>query len=142
MRLARQLLAKHFLRTRHARQISRSIERDLHRSSLTLYRRVERLANPPHGVADEVHADVRIVFIGRAHESRVRLAHEIAERDAAILVLLRYRKRETEVGSNQLRPGVFTDVVRLSSAHLSRELLLLERSEHRLTSQLLDIEIK
>src|SRR5690349_9973635 len=103
---------------------------------------MERLTNPPDRVADEVDADVRIVLVGGADESRVRLAHEIRERDTAILVLLGDRECEAEIGADQLGSRRVPLVIRGGAAHLAGELLLLVRLEHRLAAELFYIEIQ
>src|SRR6185437_9458004 len=96
---------------RDTRQVSRTVQRHLHRTPLALHGRVERLANPPYRVADEIHADVRIVFVRRAHQSGVRLAHQITERHAAVLVLLGNGKCKAQVGANELGASLLAHVV-------------------------------
>src|SRR6185503_10741231 len=142
IRFSRQLLTQHFLRAGHARQVGRSIERYLDRAPLLLHRRVQRLANPPHGVADEVHADVRIVLVRGAHETGVRLTDQIAEGDPAVLVLFGDGKSKAQVRANQLGAGTFALAVVLGAAHLAGELLLLLGVEHGLAPQLIDVEIQ
>jgi hypothetical protein len=119
-----------------------SIERDLHSSPLPLHRRVQRLADPPYGVADEVHADIGIVLVRRADETSIGLAHQVAERYPAILVLLGNRKREPEVGANELGPGSFPHIIARGAAHLARKILLLQRRQNRLPTQLIDVQIQ
>src|SRR4051812_23628242 len=103
---------------------------------------MERLPNPPDGVTNEIHADVRIVLVRGANESGVRLADQVAQRHTAILVLLGDGKGEAKVGPNQLGPRLLARLVIGRSPHRSGELLLLLRREHRLPTQLLDIKIQ
>ena len=103
---------------------------------------MKRLSNPPHRVADEVDPDLGIVLICRAHETGIRLADQIAQRYAAILILLGHGEREPEVRANQFRPCRFTGVVILRAPHGARKFLLLLGVQYRLAAQLSNIKVE
>jgi len=66
---------------------------------------MQRLPDPPHRVTDEVDPDIRIVLVRGAAQPSVRLAHQILEREPAMLVLLGDRDANRRFALiNDLRP--------------------------------------
>ena len=63
------------------------------------------LADPPHGVGDEVVALLHVEALDGVHEPDVALADEVRERKALVLVLLGHVDDEAEVRPDQLLLG-------------------------------------
>ena len=61
-----------------------------------------RLADPPHGVGDELHALIGIELPGRGEQAHVALADQIGERQSAVLVFLGDGDDEAQVALHQL----------------------------------------
>ena len=100
--LAAELLPQVFGGPHDAREVGRAVERHPHRPALARERGQDRLADPPHGVGDELDALVGIEFAGGGEEADVALADQVGEREAAVLVLLGHRDDEAEVALHQL----------------------------------------
>ena len=60
------------------------------------------LADPPHRIADELDAFGLVELMGGADETEVALIDEIGKRHPLVLILLRHRHHEPEVGADQL----------------------------------------
>ena len=82
----------------------------------------DRLADPPHGVRDELHALVRIELPGGGEQADVAFADEVDERQAAVLVLLGDGDDEAQVALHELLQRVL-----VAGADLPGELDLLRR---------------
>src|SRR5436190_11571815 len=121
-RLAPQRLAQIFRRAHDARQVGGAVQRHADRAALTRERSEDRLANPPHGVRNELHALIGIELAGGGEQPDVAFADEIGERQPAVLILLRDRDHEPEVALHELLHRLL-----IAGAHLARErdLLLL-----------------
>src|SRR5687768_10607029 len=66
-----------------------AVERHPHDAALLGQRLEDRLADPPHGVADELDALRLVELMGRPDQTEVSLVDEVRERYALVLVLLR-----------------------------------------------------
>src|SRR5882724_3108055 len=84
----------------------------------------DRLADPPHGVRDELHALVRVELPGRREQPDVPLADQVGKGQATVLVLLGDRDHEAQVALHQLLHRLL-----VAGAHLpgERDLLLLSK---------------
>ena len=85
-RLAVQVLAQFVLHADHAREFVRPVQRQAHDPSLLREGGENGLPNPPHGVADELHALVRIELLRGGDETDVPLLHEIEEAEALVAI--------------------------------------------------------
>ena len=86
----------------------------------------DRLADPPHGVGDELDALVGIELPRGGEQADVALADQVGEREAAVLVLLGDRDDEAEVALDQLLHRLL-----VAGADLPRDGDLLLRREQR-----------
>src|SRR5881394_4645207 len=121
-RLAPQRLAQILRRAHDARQVGGAVQRHADRAALPRERSEDRLANPPHGVRNELHALIGIELAGGGEQPDVAFADEIGERQPAVLILLRDRDHEPEVALHELLHRLL-----IAGAHLARkrDLLLL-----------------
>src|SRR6266550_422837 len=101
-RLSTQRLPEILGSAHDAGQIRGPIQRHAHRTALPRECGENRLANPPHGVRDELDALIGIELARRREQTDVALADEIGERQAAILVLLGDGNHEAQVALYQL----------------------------------------
>jgi hypothetical protein len=97
----------------------------------------DRLADPPNGVGDELHPLVRVELPGRGEETQVSFADEIAEPEAAVLVLLGDRDDEPEIPLDQL-----LHCVGIAGLDQARDRHLLLRGEQRGLTYLKEILIE
>ena len=125
-RLAIELLAQDLARLDDAREVGRAVERHAHRAALARERGEDRLANPPHGVRDELDALIGIELSRSGEQADVALTDEIDERQSAVLVLLGDGDDEAQVALDELLQRVL-----IAGANLLRELDLLRTLEER-----------
>ena len=102
VRLAAQLLAQGLGRFDDAREVGRAVQRNPHRAALAGQRGENRLADPPHGVGDELHALVGVELPGGGEQPDVALADQVDEGQAAVLILFRHGNDEAQVALHQL----------------------------------------
>src|ERR1041385_7618264 len=107
------------------------------RAALPRERGEDRLADPPHGVGDELHALIGIEFARGGEQADVALADQIGERQAAVLVFLRHRDHEPQVALDEFLHGVL-----IAGAHLPRERDLLLLREQRSLGDLVQVLIE
>ena len=100
--LAAELLTKDLRALDDAREIGCAVERHANGAPLLRKRRENRLANPPDGVGDELHALIGIELPRGGEEADVAFADEIDERHAAILIFLRDGDDEAEIALDEL----------------------------------------
>src|SRR3989449_405065 len=101
-RLAAQGLPQVLRRPHDARQIGGPVQRHAHRAALPRERGENRLADPPHGVRDELDALIGIELARRREQPDVALADDIGERQSAVLVFLGDRNHEAQVALHEL----------------------------------------
>ena len=65
-------------------------------------RREDGLANPPHGVADELHAVIGVELPRGGEQPEVAFADQVQQRKPAVLVFLRDGNDEAEILGDQL----------------------------------------
>src|SRR5881394_285376 len=136
-RLAAQRLAQILRRAHDARQIGGAVERHADRAALPRERGEDRLADPPHGVRDELHALIGIELARGGKQADVALADEISERQTAILVLLRDRDHEPQVALHELLHRLL-----VAGAHLARERDLLFLRKQRSLGDLVQVLVE
>jgi hypothetical protein len=83
-------------------QRPRPIERHPDNAGLLGQRLEDRLADPPHRVADELDAFGLVEFVSRANQTEVAFVDQIGQGHALVLVLLGDAHDEPQVGSHQL----------------------------------------
>ena len=59
------------------------------------------MADPPHGVRDELETPCLVEFLGGFDQTQVALVDEVRQTQSLVLVLLSNRNHETEVGACQ-----------------------------------------
>src|SRR5881397_4227830 len=101
-RLATQRLPEILGSAHDAGQIGGPVQRHAHCPALPGERREDRLADPPHGVRDELDALVGIELARRGEQTDVALADEIGEWQPAVLILLGDRNHEAQVALDEL----------------------------------------
>src|SRR5438094_1040 len=101
-RLAAELLEQRRRALPDAVQRPGAVERDAHDARLLGERLENRLADPPHRIRDELDPFRLVELVGGANQAEVALVDQIGERDTLILVLLRDRHHEPQVGAHQL----------------------------------------
>src|SRR5882762_9422221 len=101
-RLSTQRLPEILGSAHDAGQIRGPVQRHAHRPALPRERREDSLADPPHGVRDELDALVGIELTRRREQADVALADEIGERQPAVLILLGDRNHEAQVALDEL----------------------------------------
>ena len=79
-----------------------AVERHAHDAALLGQRLEDRLADPPHGVRDELDALRLVELVRRADQAEVALVDQVGERDALVLILLGDRDDEAQVAAHQL----------------------------------------
>src|SRR5690606_23612092 len=119
------------------RQVGGPVQRHTYRPALVRQRRQNRLSDPPDGVRDELHPLLRIELPGGGDESDIPLLDQIGEADAAILILLRDRDDEAEVGANQLLDRGF-----IASLGTTTELDLFRGGQEPMGADLLQVLIE
>src|SRR5439155_22681191 len=119
---APQRLPQEFGGADDARQVGRPVQGYPHRAPLARERGEDRLADPPHGVGDELHSLVRVELPGRREQPDVPLPDQVGEGQTPVLVLLGDRDHEAQVALHQ-----FLHRLLVAGAHLAgeRDLLLL-----------------
>src|SRR5260370_1356819 len=78
----------------NAVQRAGAVQRNAHDAGLLGQGLEDRLADPPHGVRDELDPLGLVELVGRADQSQVAFVDEVGERHALVLVLLRDRDHE------------------------------------------------
>ena len=78
------------------------VERQTHDARLLGQSLENRLANPPHGIRDELEAARFIELLGRLDKSEVALVNQVRQAEALILVLFGDRHDEAQIGLRQL----------------------------------------
>jgi len=96
-----------------------------------------RLADPPHGVRDELDALIGVEFARRREQADVALADEISERQPAVLVFLGDGNHEPQVALHELLHRFLIARANLAS---ERDLLLLR--EQRSLGDLVEVLIE
>ena len=120
-----------------AREIGRAVERHANRASLARERREDRLADPPHGVGDELDALIRIELPGSGEQADVAFTDEIDERQSAVLVFLGDGDDEAQVALHELLERIL-----VAGANLLRELDLLRSLEERIGADLVEVLVE
>ena len=136
-RLAIELLAEDLGRLDDAREVGGAVERNADRAPLARERREDRLADPPHGVRDELDALVGIELPGGGEQADVAFADEIDEREAAVLVFLGDGDDEAQVALDELLEGVL-----VAGADLLGEVDLLGALEQRIGADLVEVLVE
>ncbi len=140
---ASERLTQHLGATEHARVIARPIGGETHHVTRPGNRRRQRLTDPPHGVADEVDTHIRIVLLGGMEQPGVRLAHEIFEGDATMLVAFGDGKSKAQIRARQCHTRLFTLGARaFGVAHDARQLFLDVRRQRRRSAQIIDVQVE
>ena len=67
-----------------------------------LWRIEDALADPPHGVGDELEAAGLVELLGGLDQAEVAFVDEVREAQALVLVLLGHGHDEAEVGARKL----------------------------------------
>src|SRR2546421_6685870 len=106
-RLAAELLQERGRALADAMQRPGAVERHAHDARLLGERLEDRLADPPHGVGDELDAFGLVELVGRPDQAEVALVDQIREGDALVLVFLGYGDDEPEVGADELVQRLF-----------------------------------
>src|SRR5260370_1358050 len=101
-RLATQFLEQRRGAFADAVQRARPVERDAHDAGLLGERLQNRLADPPHGVGDELDPFGLVELVGGPDQAEVALVDQIRERHALVLVLLGYGDDEPQVRADEL----------------------------------------
>src|SRR5258707_2969267 len=137
-RLSTQRLPEILGRAHDAGQIRGPIQRHAHRAALPRECSENRLANPPHGVRDELDALIGIELARRREQADVAVADEFGERKAAILILLGDGNHEPQVALHELLHRLLIARANLPG---ERDLLLLrqQRSLGDLVEVLLEV---
>ena len=118
-------------------EVRRPVQRHPHRPAVPGDGRLNRLADPPDRVGDELDAAVGVELPGRRHEADVALADQIHERDAAVLELLGHRDDEPHVVARE--PLLRLHVALERTPGQRRLLLDLEQGD---PADLLEVEIQ
>ena len=101
-RLAAQRLPQVLRGSHDARQIGSPVQRHAHRPALARKRGEDCLADPPHGVGDELDALIGIELTRGREQPDVALTDEIGERQPTVLVLLGDGNHEPQVALHEL----------------------------------------
>ena len=136
-RLAAELLPEDLGRLDDAREVRGAVERHAHRAPLPRERGEDRLADPPHGVGDELHALIGIELARGGEQPDVPLPDEIDERESAVLVLLRDRDDEAEVALDELLEGIL-----IARADLTRKVELRRPLEEGIGGDLVEVLVE
>src|SRR6185503_18216481 len=112
-------------------------ERNAHGAALARERGQDRLADPPHGVRDELDALVGVELAGSGEQANVALADQVDERQTAVLVLLGHRDDKAQVALDQLLEAVL-----VAGADLLGELDLLGALEQRVGAHLIEVLVE
>ena len=80
------------------------VQRETHDAALLGQCLEDALADPPHGVGDELEAAGLVELLGGLDQAEVALVDQVGQADALVLVLLGYGDDEPEV-----RPGEFVE---------------------------------
>ena len=110
--IALEHLRQHRLGAREPDELRVLIERDSHRAGLLGERLEDRLAHPPHGVRDELHALVGIELADGLEQSFVADRHELREIEPVSLVLLHVRDDEPEIRRDEPLGGGLVSLLR------------------------------
>ena len=78
------------------------VQRQAHDARLLGQRLKDRLANPPHGVGDELEAAGFVELLGGLDQSEVALVDQVREAQSLILVLFGHGHHEAQVGFGEL----------------------------------------
>src|SRR6185503_3115128 len=135
--VASQLLEQRGGALADAVQRARAVERHAHDARLLGQRLQNGLANPPDRVRDELDALRLVEFVRGANEAEVALVDQIRERHALVLILLRDRHDEAQVGAHQLVQGFL-----LALADALRETDLLVAIDQRIDADVTQILIE
>ena len=82
-----------------------AVQRQAHDAALLGQGLQDALADPPHGVGDELEALRLVEALGRLDQPQVALVDEVAQGQALVLVLLGHGHDEAQVGFRQLFEG-------------------------------------
>ena len=78
-----------------------------------------RLADPPHGIGDELEAAGLVKLLRCLDEADVALVDQVRQTQALVLVLLGYRHNKAQVGIDKLVKGLLVTLVdALGKLHL------------------------
>ena len=88
-------------------QRSNLIQGQAHDTALLGNSLEDGLANPPHGIGDELETACLIKLLGSLDEADVTLVDEVGERQTLMLVLLGHGNDETQIGCHKLVLGTF-----------------------------------
>ena len=124
-------------RTDHARQLGRPIERHPHGPALLRDRGQDRLANPPHGVADELHPVVRIELPGGDDQADVPLLNEVEEAQPLVAVSSGDGDDEAQIRADEAVEGG-----RVAALSRAGGLTFLGGAQKRITTQFLEVAFK
>ncbi len=118
-------------------QVGRPVEGHPHGTAMARDRGLDRLADPPHCVRDELDPAIGVELSGRGHEAKVAFADQVDERHAPVLELLSHRHDEAHVMASQffLRRHV-------SAERLARELHLLVAAQQRHPGNFVQVQVK
>ena len=81
------------------------IERQPHDAALLGNGLEDALANPPHGIGDELEASRLVELLGSLNQTYVAFVNKVGEGQPLVLVLLGYRDHKPQVGSHKLVLG-------------------------------------
>src|SRR5215210_5325912 len=96
-----------------------AVERHADDPALLGERLQNRLADPPHGIGNELDALGLVELVGGADEAEVALVDQVRERDSLILVLLGDRDHKAKIAANELVERLpVADANALGEAHL------------------------
>ena len=78
------------------------VQRESHDAALLCYCLKDALADPPHGVGDELEASGLIEFLCCLDESDVAFVYKVGQSKALMLILLGNRYDKSKIGCHQL----------------------------------------
>ena len=81
------------------------VQRQTHDAALLGERLEDALADPPHGVGDELEAAGLVELLGGLDQAEVALVDQVRKAQALVLVLLRDGHDETEVRAGEFLEG-------------------------------------
>src|SRR5262245_29882966 len=123
-RLAPKRLPQVLGRAYDARQVGRAVQRYPNRAALARERGEDRLADPPHGVRNELHALIRVELPRGRQQTDVAFTDQIGKRQPTVLILLGDRDHKAEVALHELLHRLLITSTDLTG---ERDLLLLRK---------------
>ena len=131
-RLAVETLPQFGAHADHACEFIRPVERQTHAAPLRRQGGEDGLPNPPHGVADELHALIGIEPAGGGDEPDVPLLHEVEQAEPLVSVSAGHGDDEAQVRADEaLERGL------VAASGRAGRLPLLGGTQQRIATQLL-----